>query len=270
MTKLGATDKALIEMLTEDTGRHMLDSGGAYGRNWERNQARDFMAEPSSTLTIRAGDWHDQHAEIEVTHSVFHWLRDRLDYEPKMTAAFKRFAAKPENEDKCWLELMEEYAHKPQFSNVQTVNTYNGEDLLSQTLQYTMFDCEESGEQYVLLQIHGGRDVRGGYTAPRVFRVMEEYAMWENAKAGIWEESDPVERDQLTLPGVEREQWGRNWFTDDGCHWYRDGACGRGVPPQLETYEVSTDPADKGNGKIYLDADGAAYGPLHGGRLYVY
>ena len=30
--------KKVIEMLQENTGRHMLDSGGAYGRHWERNQ----------------------------------------------------------------------------------------------------------------------------------------------------------------------------------------------------------------------------------------
>lgn len=32
------TKHLIYEMLTENTGRHMLDSGGAYGRNWERNQ----------------------------------------------------------------------------------------------------------------------------------------------------------------------------------------------------------------------------------------
>lgn len=36
--KLTSTERVLIAMLTENTGRHMLDSGGAYGRNWERNR----------------------------------------------------------------------------------------------------------------------------------------------------------------------------------------------------------------------------------------
>ena len=30
----------IYKMLTENTGVHMLDSGGAYGRNWERNQVK--------------------------------------------------------------------------------------------------------------------------------------------------------------------------------------------------------------------------------------
>ena len=33
-----ATEKVIREMLTESTGRHMLDSGGIYGRHWEKNQ----------------------------------------------------------------------------------------------------------------------------------------------------------------------------------------------------------------------------------------
>lgn len=34
--ELTDTQKSLIEQLTENTGRHLLDSGSAYGRNWEQ------------------------------------------------------------------------------------------------------------------------------------------------------------------------------------------------------------------------------------------
>ena len=43
------TAKIIYKMLTESTGKHMLDSGGAYGRHWERNQKKsfkDFKNEP--------------------------------------------------------------------------------------------------------------------------------------------------------------------------------------------------------------------------------
>ena len=43
------TKKIIYEMLTENTGAHFLDSGGAYGRNHERNAKKtinDFEAEP--------------------------------------------------------------------------------------------------------------------------------------------------------------------------------------------------------------------------------
>ena len=32
------TQKMLARMLTENTGRNILDSGDAYGRHWEKNQ----------------------------------------------------------------------------------------------------------------------------------------------------------------------------------------------------------------------------------------
>ena len=32
------TKEVIYQMLIESTGQHMLDSGGAYGRHWERNQ----------------------------------------------------------------------------------------------------------------------------------------------------------------------------------------------------------------------------------------
>lgn len=43
------TEQIIYEMLTENTGRHMLDSGGDSGRAWQRNQAKsldDFKNEP--------------------------------------------------------------------------------------------------------------------------------------------------------------------------------------------------------------------------------
>jgi hypothetical protein len=62
-------------------------------------------------------------------------------------------------------------------------NTYNGEDALAQVLQGVTYADEDA--VYVLLQIHGGCDVRGGYTRPRVFRVdvdMPSFFPYDNAE----------------------------------------------------------------------------------------
>jgi len=56
------TKEIIYNMLTENTGRHMLDSGGAYGRNWERNQVKtieDFENEPEETY-IYAKQWNQR------------------------------------------------------------------------------------------------------------------------------------------------------------------------------------------------------------------
>jgi len=235
------TSQVIAEMLRENTGRHFLDSGGAYGRNWERNQNRQFEDEAESVAEFNAfGDG----LEILVTHNLYYWLSKRLDFDPLMQKRFDKFADLPENEDKYWLQLMEEFAEKLNGRGIYgegdpvTVNTYNGEDLLSQTIQYTYFviplDVYDTGKGsfvnvleaggYVLLQIHGGCDVRGGYTAPKAFRVNDNYgelAILDNTRATI-----------LCQNNSEH-----NWYTDDGYHWYDNGTCGTGYK-QLETYPV--------------------------------
>jgi hypothetical protein len=74
--------------------------------------------------------------------------------------------------------------------NVYTGNSYNEDNLLSGTVQYTCFELD--GDSFVLLQIHGGCDVRGGYTAPQVFRTDENcgsFGDWNDATvAPDWHE----------------------------------------------------------------------------------
>jgi hypothetical protein len=52
-------------------------------------------------------------------------------------------------------------------------NTYNWESDLSQTIQYNYLELQ--GDCYVLLQIHNGADVRGGYTKTKLFKCEEPY-----------------------------------------------------------------------------------------------
>lgn len=269
--RLTLTETVLVEMLKENTGRALCDSGDAYGRNWQRNQGRDFLSEPATRLTVRSADYGDCKAEIDVTLNVFHWLNARVTYDPAMQRKFKAFCARKANRDNYDLTNMEAFAESRSGTygeHPRVVNTYNGEDLLSQTLQYVVFTDAETDTCYVLLQIHGGCDVRGGYTEPKVFQVEDTYALYDNARAGIVETNVPDPGPEL--PGLRPpEEPAPYWSTDSGYHWYRDSACGLGAGRELQTYEVSNDPTDRGNGKIYVDPDGVAYGPLRGGKLEV-
>ena len=178
-----ATQDILAQMLTENTGVHLLDSGGAYGRNWERNQGRtteDYLSEPPATID----KWG------EVTLSVFHWLDDRVEYDPYWDHVFRAWTELDDpDHDTPWLESMERFAARVTSGNPDgsiacefggTTNSYNSEDSLSQVIQFTLFQVPEdhyrdAGEYIALVQIHGGCDVRGGYTAPRAFRVPGGY-----------------------------------------------------------------------------------------------
>jgi len=225
-----------------------------YGRNWERNVGRDFATEAEAAATFR-------HGEISVVLHAYHWLAARLDYNETEDDKFAAWCELPANEDEHWLANMEAYMkylatladpdrgccdacrddndeecdgsctcheHREPPSGIYrdgeplTVNTYNAADLLSQTLQYVFWTDHDGA--HVLLQIHGGADVRGGYTRPRYFDVTgdsDETCIFDNARATI---------------ACDNAKCGAHWSTDDGYRWYDDGTCGRGHV-QLESYD---------------------------------
>ena len=185
------TASVLKSMLTENTGRHMLDSGGAYGRAWERNQGVDFDMEPEAWADFRWG-------YIDLTVSVYHAISEVAEYHAEGDRIFHEWANSGDRVNEGWLPLMEAFTEDIGGLGLysdgppMTINTYNGESNLSQVLQYTFFTLEEDTPitdyldlerpedaepvvlaegAYVLLQIHGGCDVRGGYTQPRLFEL---------------------------------------------------------------------------------------------------
>ena len=213
------TEDKLIEMLTENTGKHFLDSGGAYGRNWERNQGVDFESQPTGSL-----EFYNRNGESDIiaTLSVFHFLKERLEYNPELDQQYREFVEETDGayydiqSVSKFLDSLEDITGIYGEGSPVTVNTYNGEDLLSQTIQYVYW-TDDNGP-HVLLQIHGGCDVRGGYTVPVAFDVSDDTSIFDNARATIYcEDCNTV------------------WDTDDGSHWYPDGCCGRNYK-ELQTY----------------------------------
>lgn len=264
-----STEDLLEEMLTENTGRHFLDSGDAYGRNFEANQGRDFEGEPPVTV-----EWHNRGGTLEilVERSVYHYLCGAVEYDPDLDAAFEEFLNLEERQHtyylqdiEDWVELRKAQGHEVDDSG-GSFNTYNGECLLSQTLQGLFYI--EDGVSYVLLQIHGGCDVRGGYTRPRVFRADPYEFFCYNDAVIRPEPAPPPPQDCLPADWPERD-WTLEpyWSTDDGYHWYFQGACGYGAGKQLETYEATDDPKERGEGKVYVEDNRTAYCPLTGRKL---
>jgi len=290
---VGMTERVLIDMLTENTGRALCDSGGepdgkggfrgGYGRNWERNQGRTFLYEPAASLEF----WPDPN----LTVNVFHFLRERLEYDEALDREFHSFA---DERPGHWLELIEEwFDHLREQGAVLTGfygegdpiihNTYNsGGETISQTLQFAAVTIErpnEYREEFVLLQIHGGCDVRGGYTAPRAFRPNGAYGglecMFDECRGTIYCEHDSEHM----------------WYTDDGYSWYGNNDLPdiRGFrqemeileldePPDPETVivnldlftgELSTAPDQeyKHKGKLVVDAERNGYCPICGHKL---
>ena len=166
-TATKTTAQKLAEMLTENTGRNLLDSGSAYGRAWERNAGKtvdDFKAEPTNRID----------SDGSISLSTFHHLNDALSYDADLDAMYSAFDALHPNEGYIetvylWLETLGvDTDNSETYGGVWTYNSYNSEfDLLDQTIQAVFFDL--GGRAFVALQIHGGCDVRGGYTKPAIF-----------------------------------------------------------------------------------------------------
>ncbi len=174
--KTKTTEEVVREMLTENTGSHFLDSGGAYGRNWSRNANKNFDDEPTQSCTWSV---YSNKPEISATVSLYKWMLEHLKFDPEMQERFDEYAQ--EHEDDCYLELQEGFAEQ-EHSRVEqtvapnTVNTYNFDNDLSQVIQYVELFLDGDYEpSHLVVSVHGGCDVRGGYTAPKCFSLREEY-----------------------------------------------------------------------------------------------
>jgi hypothetical protein len=165
------TSKVIYEMLTENTGKHFLDSGGEDGRHWQHNQKRsfkDFKNEPEISKD-----------DDIITKSLFHHLNESCTYLPKLTNQFNDWI----NEDKYHYfdnpngrshiiadvqDFMNEYIYPE--TKADCTYTYNFDNCLSQDIQWI-----SSGELYqndiIALCIHNGADARGGMTDYKFFKI---------------------------------------------------------------------------------------------------
>jgi hypothetical protein len=270
------TEEIIAGMLTEEVATHFLDSGGTpqrddngkyigsidgYGRAFEINQGRDFASEDSSVVTFSNCNGK---VGVSIEHNLYHWLVSRLEIAENLDAIFHGAFRQSADADKSWQELMIEFpswvAENVGYEEIAVldnpeknmlcalndaplvVNSYNCGSVLSQTIVYVYF-CWNN-EVYIILQIHGGCDVRGGYTIPRVFKNIhdDETAIFDHANGNVYctgKDYHPTalkikkfQEAQIDLPGMYIPKIDFdcrvNWYTDDGCSFYEDGGSGDG------------------------------------------
>jgi hypothetical protein len=181
-------ESLIYEMMTENTGSHMLDSGGAYGRNHERNAKKtieDFRAEPSARLEVYYNPNFKEDItggyEFMPTVNIFHKLTDGCLTLDELCHEFNAMEVKDwDSEDFYGVSSEgEKWLQDKGFITTDdlgdTFNTYNYDNVFSQILQGRFIQHEPSDETYLVLQIHGGCDARGGYTDGKLFRVNKQY-----------------------------------------------------------------------------------------------
>jgi hypothetical protein len=191
-------EEIIANQLAENTGRHFLDSGGAYGRMWERNQARAKATGQTILESFQAESraWWDGYG---VTLSAFHWMTEHLDYDAGMTHRLQRWInlswiglaqyERGRETNSCatideWIDLHVKkkwFEPHPEFGG--WTNTYNHENLLSQDLLFTCFATTDKhpyspDESFVAMSTHNGADARGGYSDFKIYRC-DPYEMWD-------------------------------------------------------------------------------------------
>lgn len=216
MKKINNVSQIIYSMLIENTGEHFLDSGGAYGRHFQRNANKlisDFENEPFEKFNFQNG-------EIERTVSVYHYLNNFGLSIDQVCIGFNELNENAKDWDcaadvygvsrDAW-DYLENCAYDIKIE--RTFNTYNGDSDLSQILQGSYLKL--NGEDYVLIQIHGGCDARGGYTNARLFvydfdlcEYMPEYKtqdeILDEIRDGYISEIDGIDS-QIILNQLENE-----------------------------------------------------------------
>ena len=200
----------IYKMMTQSTGRALLDSGDHYGRNWERNAKKtieDFISEPECTLEIE-----ERRGKLEpsVYISLFHYLDKALELDP-ICDEFNLMPC-----DNWESDIYGVSAEGKQFLDDREAtikgdySSYNGESSLSQVIQYTLVDIDST--EYILLQVHGGCDVRGGYTDAKLFKIIDECYLYENASFCLFRGDYRL---GIDIRGGELEVYNCGWSDDN-------------------------------------------------------
>ena len=191
------TESVLYDMLVEDCGVAMMDSGGDGGRSWQKNRAiKDFR------LLSAINYEYEKDYGMTISRLLFHHLNDHLTYDKEETKKLEKWLKKNDkytNSTGDVEEYIEQVYGGSQDESYYSGNTYNGEDLLSQGFSYVTY-----GDQ-IFISIHGGADIRGGYSDYKVFTQDDQDMLFINATYCYM-----------------RCGCGSIYSDDSGYHWYND------------------------------------------------
>ena len=158
---MSTTRQILGKILRENTGQVLVDSGGYNGRDYQKRRTiKSFSAIPEQWAFEYLGDKF-------LKKNAFLFLAEHLTYDPEMTRKLLRTVENPY--DSCQiLEFIESIEDRTLDINWSSVLENS---ILDVTIEFDPF--EHDGDEYIILQVHGGCDIRWGYTKPRAFKVQE-------------------------------------------------------------------------------------------------
>lgn len=151
----------------QNTGKHFLDSGDAYGRIWQSPAPTGrFAVSRDGTVALTLTGLLVEHA------TVVEVVQEALE------------AALATDDDLTFFEVGPHVMEERGYRCVGRDNTYNGENDLDQNFVWEVWQLDGSDREWlyddeaiVLVYAHTGCDVRGGYSRPLAVRFDGECAL---------------------------------------------------------------------------------------------
>ena len=156
--KIVQTREVIEKMMTEPV-RHMLDSGGIYGRAYQKRIDRNFTEAESATL--KWDEWG-----VEVQASLYHHLcRTLLFNEEKQHEFDDMYKSK----DTSWEEDLKDWVASNKYDVTYVFNSNDYDYTILDGVFYAWVVEDENGNEFVVVRTHNGCDLNAGYSAPYMF-----------------------------------------------------------------------------------------------------
>jgi len=183
-----------------NSGSHILDSGGAYGRWHEKPVIPD-----DTPLVV----WDKRYPEYGPTIETALFLEQWFEPNDEFEHLFKAFCELHPDDD--WFTVGQKFMEKIGYTSQARDNTYNGENDLNQMYVWEVWTKEENPDDWlycsdavVTIHIHTGCDVRGGYSPP-IFcdpAGSSEYCIPVDFCCGYHIEQEGFDYNAPKLPGI--------------------------------------------------------------------
>lgn len=214
-------------MFLERVPTSILDSGGAYGYGFKRMRTRPPDKQPGGRLRPEL-DYTSRGIDLGASINTFKWLLEKVEYDHDMTVKMKAWIAKGDGWADDWVAQLPGATGLYGEGDPINDNTYNHEQIFDSDFQFTWWeqahrdraDCDT----FVALAIHGGCDIRGGYSATKVFRVDDEFMNWpdhtlssrsNDRRVGpMWALNSALEFEPVVAIDEFTDLWGRPEIED--------------------------------------------------------
>lgn len=165
---MNLTEKVLTEMLLENTGRALTDSGGAYGRHWERNNQNGIK-----TGKQICDYWKSKNGDLELypIAPIFDVLRANFEYNDDCKM-LETYITDIDDIDELVREENNIFEELDYWIGSKTAYTYNSDyNICSQDFLLCVFTYDN--DDYICISIHNGCDARWGFTTPHIFKLLD-------------------------------------------------------------------------------------------------